>query len=436
MARPVDCRSRGRFALALAAALAAAAAPAWAIGRRPKCDGPGESPPVELAVTERGSLGIESASSPPAGAPPALRYRRLALRDCQCLAVRFAPLADSLARERARLAAAHPCCDKPWVRCLLPCHCDDRALQMRITILCFTEQDLRNRSAGLALDLLLRVAEYEAKADLLAEATAALTGAHAQARDFVERGFKLPIELASLERQRLEVEADRIRVQGTIDELNSRVKSLIGHGALPINERLWPIADWTVAGAPRDAEDAIRLALDQRAELQLLRRLNCDLDAKSLPVVREFLKSAHPAMGAPAGSNSPIIRMFEGLCSLVTRQAAERSMRGGQLQQLLSDREAAVADEVRQALAAMAMYERLIELDRRRADQWRERVEEQKDRSERGLATFLDVLQAELEWRKVRAALVADVVGWHRALAQLRTAQGSLVCECAGEIDQ
>jgi hypothetical protein len=413
----------------LAAALAAA--PAWAVGRRPKCDAPGVPPAVELPVAERGSQAIESASSPPAGAPAAPRYRRLTLRDGQCLAVQFAPLADSLARERARLAAAHPGCDKPWVRCLLPCHCDDRALQLRITILCFTEQDLRNRSAGLALDLLLRIAEYESKSDLLTEASTALAAAHAQARDFADRGFKLPIELSSLERQRLEVEADRVRVQGTIDELNSRVKSLIGQGALPAGERLWPVVDWTVAGVPGSADDAIRLALDQRAELQLLRRLNCDLDAKTLPVVREFLKSAHPAMGAPASSNSPIIRLFEGLCSLLTRHAGERSTRGGQLTQLLADREAAVADEVRQALAAMAMHERLIELDRRRADQWRARVEEQKDRSERGLATFLDVLQAELEWHKVRAALVADVVGWHRSLAQLRTAQGALVCDCA-----
>lgn len=106
-------------------------------------------------------------------------------------------------------------------------------------------------------------------------------------------------------------------------------------------------------------------------------------------------------------------------------------MRSGQLQQLLSDRERAVADEVRQALAAIATNFQLIDLDRRRSVSMQARVQEMRDRADRGAASFLDVVQAELESYKIRAALIGDIMAWHRACVQLRTAQGLLVCECA-----
>lgn len=358
-----------------------------------------------------------------------LLYRLLTAADAQAAAVRFAPMADALARERCKLAAAHPCCDKKWVRCLLPCHCDDRANEMKAVILEHTEQDIRNRSAGVAMEMFFRIAELEAKDDLLVLGRTSLAVAHGQARDLADKGFKLPIELASLERQRLEVEADQARLQGGLYELNSKLKSLIGQDELPETERLWPAANWSTPPATPDAASAIPIALQQRAELQLLRRLNCDLDAKTLLVVREFLKTVHGALGASSGSNSPFFHAIECLGALFSRHAAERALRGGQLQQLIADRERAVADEVRQALAAMAMNARLIELDRQRAHSWQVRVQEMRDRVARGAATFLELLQAETEWYKVRASLLGDIMAWHRAWAQLKTAQGAWTCE-------
>ena len=89
-----------------------------------------------------------------------------------------------------------------------------------------------------------------------------------------------------------------------------------------------------------------------------------------------------------------------------------------------------MAGEVRQALAQLVTQGQLVDLERQRVLGWQARVQEMQNRLAKSESTFLDVLQAKLEWYKARAALTADVMGWHRACAQLRLAQGVLVAEC------
>jgi outer membrane protein TolC len=288
--------------------------------------------------------------------------------------------------------------------------------------------EIRNRSAGAALDLFFRIAEAEIKDDLLALGGTALAGAYRQAKDLADRGFKLPIELGSLDRQRLEAAADRTRLQGALIDLNSKLKGLIGQDNLPIDEHLWPASVPTINYAPIDPEAAIQQALEQRAELQLLRILQCRLDAKSLPVVREFLKGFNASLGVPEGANSPLGQ----LSAAVSAHASERAVRYDQIHQLLAEREKAVANEVRDALSQLKVQGQLVDLDRQRVLAWQARVHEMEDRLDKGEANFLDVLNSRLEWYKARAALAADVTGWHRAEVQLRLAQGVLVGECCG----
>lgn len=419
-----------RLSCRLVAALAMCIAPApiWANGHGT----------LALPETQRSSLEPDAAKLPKppsdhASIGAAKLYRLLRVRDAQCLAVQHAPMAGTLARERQELCNAHPCCQHPIVHCLMPCHCDDRANRLRQCILYYTELEIRNRSAGAALELFYRIAEYEAKDDLLALGRTALGGAYDQAKDVADKGFKLPIELASLQRQQMEADADRVRVQGALLDFNARLKGLIGHDQLPIEERLWPDADVGVSYEPIDVEAAIQVALRQRAELQLLRILDRDLDAKTLPVVRAFLQGVNGSLGATAVSHSPVGKMFAAIKALVTRRSAEQDQRSDQIQQLLDEREQAVATEVRQAVAQLATQGQLVDFDRQRVLAWEARVKEVEDRLAKSESTFLDVLQAKLEWYKARAALTADVMAWHRAQVQLRLAQGVFVGECCGQ---
>jgi outer membrane protein TolC len=314
----------------------------------------------------------------------------------------------------------------------MPCHCDDRANKLRQCVLYFLELEIRNRSAGAALDLYFRVAEAEAKDELLDLGIRDLGTAYEQAKSVAEKGFKLPIELASLARQRLDAETDRVRVRSGLVDLNVRLKGLIGQEDLPLNEQLWPDADFTVNYSPVDVEAAIANAMNQRAELLLLRTLARDLDAKTLPVVREFLQGVAAGLGKQAKSKSPVGQLYDSLKAIVTLYAAERGLRAGQLEQLIADREAAIATEVRQAAGQVAIHAQLVDLGRQRVDSNQARVQEMNDRLEKSAATFLDVLQAKLDWYKARAAFTGDVMGWHRAMAELRRAQGVLVAECCG----
>lgn len=400
-----------------------------------EANGPGG---LALPETERKPLEPNAASLPKlpsehAAIRGARLYRQLRLRDAQCLAVQHAPLAGALARERQELCTAHPCCQHPIVHCLMPCHCDDRANRLRQCILYYTELEIRNRSAGAALELFFRIAEFEAKDDLLVLGRTALAGAYDQAEEVADKGFKLPIELASLERQKLEADADRVRVQGALLDFNARLKGLIGQDQLPIDERLWPETELGVSYDPIDVDAAIQVAMHQRAELQLLRILDRDLDAKTLPVVRAFLQGVNGSLGAQAVSHSPIGKMFAAIKALVTRRAAEQDQRSDQIQQLLQERELAVATEVRQAAAQWVTQGHLVDFDRQRVLAWDARVKEVEDRLAKSESTFLDVLQAKLEWYKARAVLTADVMAWHRAQVQLRLAQGVFVGECCGQ---
>lgn len=425
---------RPLYRYVVAWALLAMQSAAWAGDRRR----PGECsarPATELPATQRGHLepDADKMPAPPAGAFTSVgerRYRQLTVRDCQCLAVQFAPLASTLARERHELAAIPACCEHPILHSICPCRCDDRVNKLRQCILYYAELEARNRAAGSALDLYFRIAESEAKDDLLVLGRNDLAGAHEQAKSLADSGFKLPIELASLERQQLEAEADRTRLQGALIELNSKLKGLVGQNDLPIEEQLWPSADFAISYAPIDVEFAVQTALSQRAELQLLRTLNGELDAKTLPVVREFLKGLNPALGTQAKANTRFGRLCLTFKVLLTRHAAERSERSDQLEELLAEREKAIADEVRQDIAILIVQSQLVDQDRRNVLAWAARVQEMENRQAKSAATFLDVLQAKLDWYKARATFTADVMAWHRAMAQLRTAQGVLVSEC------
>jgi hypothetical protein len=426
--------------LVAALALVFAAAPVGATGPRLKSSCPAPLPP-DLPATTRGPIEPDVAALPsaPAGAlttPAAIRYRLLNERECQCRAVQFAPLAGTLARERQALAEAHPCCECSIIRTLLPRHCDDRANNLRRCILYYTELEIRNRSAGTALDLYFQIAEAEAKDDLLSLGRDALTGAYDQAKDVADKGFKLPIELASLQRQQLEAGADRIRLHEALLDLNGKLKMLIGQDDLPVDEWLWPASDFQISYEPIDPDAALRTALNQRAELQLLRTLSRDLDAKTLPVIREFLKGLNTSLGAQAQSDSPLGKLADAIKAILTSHALERALRSNQIDQLLAEREKAVTNEVRLALTQLMTHSRLVDLERQRVLAWQARVQEMQDRLAKSEATFLDVLQAKLDWYKSRAALTAGVMGWHRAYARLRLAQGVLVAECCSSSPQ
>lgn len=389
-----------------------------------------------LPLTQRATLEPDIASLP-AEPPPVLigataeiRYRLLRAVDCQCLAVIHSSIGNLLARERVGLADAQRGCPKSSLHVLLPRQCAQSVNELKTAILYYSELEARNRSAAYALDLYYRLAESEAKADLLDQAAADLAEAVRHSRDLLQQGFKLPIELTTLQRQEIDARADRIKLSAGIVELNGRLKGLIGQQDLPADEHLWPAGESDMTFSPLDLEAAVHVGLRQRAELNLLRALLHDLDAKTLPVIRDFLKGLNALLGEQAKHATPVGRAYDVAKGLLTAQADERSVRKAQLQQLLADRERAVAAEVHQAAAEMHAKGQLLVLGRERVVTANTRQRDADEKAKSGGGSFLEVLSAKLDAYKARAQLVEDLMGWHAARARLKQAQGLLVMEC------
>jgi outer membrane protein TolC len=341
--------------------------------------------------------------------------------------VTHASLANLLDRERAALADRP---DRPAVLKLFASHGDERAHRLRLAVLGLAAREDRNRSAGAALELYFRLAEAEAQADLLDRTRADLADALRRSEDLFSKGFRVPVDRTALRRQQLDAEADRTRLHAALVELNGRLKGLTGLEDLPPDDWLWPAVDGPPRFEPVDADAAVSVALALRPELVLLRTVSRELDGKTLPVIRDYLKTLSGLLGHHPEPAKKLEAAFEAVRALLTAHAAERALRGGQVQQLLAERERAVAEEVRRAAANLGTKARLAAISRDRVLNAEARRKEVDDQARRGTASYLEVLTANLEWYKARGQLVSDVAAWHTAAVQLRQAQGLLVLDC------
>jgi hypothetical protein len=378
-----------------------------------------DSPPLPPAVP--GPIEPDVASLPPdlpqaVTSPP--RYRLLHEGDTQCRAVRSASIANLLDREREQMARAHP--SHGTYRSEPPPK-DARAWSLRRSVLYYAALDDRNRAAGQALPLYFKAAELEAQIGLLQLSRDDLAGAIRKSDELSKKGFRLPTDAGALRRQLLDTETDLVRARAGLAEVNGRLKELIGACDMAPDEWLWPAIEVPVTFEPVDAEPAVAVAMMKRPELLLLRDLAHDPDAQTVPVIREYLHGVSGLVGA-----GPI----KLLAALKAASDGEKDLREGQVKQLLVDRERAVADEVRRAVADLNAKSRLVAISRDRVLSADEHRRDAEQKAERAGGSFLEVLTAHLDWYRARSRLTQDVMAWHTARAKAREAEGVFVWEC------
>jgi hypothetical protein len=354
-------------------------------------------PPTVPGPIEPDAASLPTVSSDAVGAITSSRYRLLREGDAQCLAVKSAWLANLLDRERQQMAVDHPPCaiyrgDPPPK--------DAKTWQLRRTVLYYAALDDRNRAAGQALALYFRSAELEAQIGLLNLSREDLAGAIRKCEELQKNGFHMPVETGSLRRQLLDTEADLTRARAGLAEVNSRLKGLIGVTDLACDEWLWPAIEVQVVYEPVDIEAAVAVGLQKRPELLLLRALSHDSDAKTLPVVREYLHAVSGLVGAAAGPVKHVAATLAAFKALFT--GGDKELRDGQVSDLLADRERAVAEEVRRAVADLHAKARLVALSRDRVFSADEHRRDAEQKAERAGGSFLEVLSARLDWYKAR----------------------------------
>ena len=134
--------------------------------------------------------------------------------------------------------------------------------------------------------------------------------------------------------------------------------------------------------------------------MQLLRLLIQELSVASLPAVRDLLQSVHPLLGATKHGTI----LAKATLSLRINPAGrnEVEVRRRQLLAYLAEREAAVADEVRQAAASVRTHYQLAVLAYAREQSWAAKAQEVLARKQQGLASFAELTSAKLEMLKAR----------------------------------
>jgi len=237
--------------------------------------------------------------------------------------------------------------------------------------------------------------------------------------------LKVPAEFEEFQKQQLELQADSVRLDAGIERLNRNLAKMLGLKMDTDKERLWPTADSYPSGPVPPTEQALAVGMENRPELLLVRRMRDETNRANLAAARKLLAGSNVLLGL--NGSGPLAKVKALLC------ANEAGVRQEQLDQLATQRETEVADEIRQALADMRTQIQLIALASSRAARADTKLKDTEAKRTKGTLSAIDVAPVRLAQLKARGELVEAVMVWHIARTKLRQAQGLLAAECGFE---
>ncbi len=384
-------------------------------------------PSLVLPETPRGNVeaNIHSLPTTPiADADKPASYRAMNAAQCLCLAVAASPTAK-LQQEEIRLVSARATPSPAGPDCLTA---------LRRDVLLYSSLEIQNQMAGSALEAYYRLAEAEGKSDLLAQTQTELGNAQRETQQMVTRGLKPPVTPDVWSRQILGVQGDAIQAQMAIAKLNADLRGLTGLRNSGDDWRIWNPEGYQVAEKTIDADTAVVEGLASRPELLLLRRLIQASGPATMPIIRDVLKSIHPLLGLASHPVLHVLTQALAIIGVEPAGGAEADVRRRQLTQYLCEREAAVTEEIRQAVAALRFRAQIVALASARERSWADKAHEVRTRQQQGLASFAEVASTNLDWLKARGDVIQEVMAWHVAWVKLRQAQGLLPADCCNPV--
>jgi hypothetical protein len=364
-----------------------------------------------MAVTPRSIFGTGAGS-----------FRRLTRDECWSLAVRNAATASLLEQENSV-----PDCAPQRGKCPDADRASAAAFLKRVREIAARGE--RNKAAAEALERFYQLASVEGRVEQLHLGTDVLDKYRALIKKTDPKAFE-PITLPKpeeLDQQRARSVGLLIEAEKGEDLLNLDLKRRIG---VPggTTWRLWPAADFTIPTDPIDVEAEVKVALEHRPDLQLLRLTYLELSPATLPSVKELLRGAGPAIDA--GPLAAALTRPHPLLDLIRRDGGpdpcvgrEVVVRKQQLFDLIADKERAAADDARAKALALSYQVKRIGLAKWKYDEVQRRYDEWARAKPLGqLGEYPLVIQLHL----ARAELIDEVMGWHAAKVKLLEAQGLL----------
>lgn len=372
-------------------------------------------PGIQVDLTRVGAPGDEP--DPAAGT-----YLGLTAQDAQCRAARAAGIARPLEAELLVRSAqsSQTCLSREGARARA-------ALYQKM--LAYSIEDVRNRSAGGALELYYRLAEAEGQADILRSTVAELEDSLKRAEELRGKDLITASEVEALRRQLSEVRSEQVRARVGSEQANGQLWRLLGLDANVTHAWLWPETPPVVDPSPVDVEGAVAAGLASRPDLNLLRAVAACLNEDTIALGRATLAGTHPILGVSPEVGQPLQKCLMLLSPALREQAVVLTYK--QLLMVLEDKERQVAGEIRQNANLLDLRAQAVARAQATLEIAERRVNDLEEEKKKGLSVQTALGRARLDALKARSDVLKAAVDWEVARAQLRQAQGVLARECA-----
>jgi hypothetical protein len=378
----------------------------------------GAAPQVlECRPAERLPIRPSVSSIAPRDVPPRfdgdVRFCALEEREAQCLAAKNASIANLLDHE-ADVAAAQPqglCGHKG-------------GSELTSEVLRLEAVYKRNIAAADALEAFLRLLEAEAGADNLEQRGREMNLVLADISRLQERGIISPVSKPESEGQRLDLWHRQSELGATVNTLNFQLKNLLGVETVG-DARIWPQASLAVTADVPDSQQAVNVALANRADLAAVRLVACSNGDDSEVAARTILQLSGGGLGAaPPPTGCLALLLHHGAAD------DERAARSAQMAELLADRERAARDETLQAIAILEARIAQIAITRQRFAVAQAHLQASEQQQQLTAGAPLGVRKARLDVLAIEQDLLHDAIEWKLAVVKLKEAQGMLAVEC------
>ncbi len=199
--------------------------------------------------------GVQVASASVEAHSPERTYWAMTPRETQCRAAEKSGTADMMKKEYEALDSQN---------CLTRI---SKATATKKTMLRHASVEARNVAAGTALELFYRLAELEAKTDLLRDGLTIVGETLAELEKLKAQGLKVPPELLQVQKQQLQLAGDLTRAQLGIQQINGELARLLNWHELGLTGYLWPLDSFEVVQTTIDTEAAVAVGMARRASL-------------------------------------------------------------------------------------------------------------------------------------------------------------------------
>lgn len=227
-----------------------------------------------------------------------------------------------------------------------------------------------------------------------------------------------------LARTRLELLSQAADAQLNVERLNLQLNRLLGLSTEARNT-FWPVVEWRAEAMLLDADLLVATALEQRADLVLLRLLRHCIDCDTLPVVEAVL-TGNGSTSPPCGGHlcQAVSCFLHPHCELAPAchelQVKEHELK----EQVASD----VCDAV---LVVNGQYDQ-VRLAKEKLELAHARLTRLQSQGEALGGSQLEIGTAQSEVHAAQAAVVASLAAYQSAVVRLREAEGILASPYLG----